>query len=105
MNFHHFADASEIAYGTVFVLAKGRSRWSNRMLLRRTAPSPFVTVHRLVLQAAVVAATMDGLQNNSAIHAGRDTVIQDVCGKQGDGDKGFPKARTVEIRPGKRQSC
>ena len=128
MELHQFADTSEIGYGTVSYLRKidedGQIECSFIMAKSRTAPSPFVTVSRLELQAAVVAATIDGhikrerdwptyckgylldrFQNNPAIHTERDKTTQDVCGKQGYGEQGFLKARTVETRPRKGQSC
>ena len=119
MELHHFADTSEIGYGTVSNLRKidevGQIECSFITAKSRTAPSPFVTVSRLEHQAAVVAATIDGhikrerdwstycmgylldrLQNNPAIHTERDTTTQNVRGKQGDGEQGFLKARVVQ---------
>ncbi|XP_064625911.1 uncharacterized protein LOC135486745 [Lineus longissimus] len=62
---HHFADASEVGYGTVTYLrqvsASGNINCSMVMAKGRTAPSVFVTVPRLELQAAVVAARVDCL--------------------------------------------
>ena len=64
MKLHHFADTSEIGYGTVSYLRKinedGQIECYFIVAKSRTAPSPFVTVPRLELQAAVVAARIDG---------------------------------------------
>ena len=79
----------------------GQVECSFVMARSRTVASPCVTVPRLELHASVVAAGIDGFQNNPSIHTERDTAIQDGYGKHGDGDHGFLKARTVETRPGK----
>ncbi|XP_064638304.1 uncharacterized protein LOC135494320 [Lineus longissimus] len=60
---HHFGDASEEGYGTVSYLRKvkddGTAHCSFVMAKGRTAPSVFVSVPRLELQAAVVASRVD----------------------------------------------
>ncbi|XP_064629286.1 uncharacterized protein LOC135488575 [Lineus longissimus] len=62
---HHFGDASEVGYGTVSYLRKvkddGTAHCSFVMAKGRTAPSVFVSVPRLELQAAVVASRVDRL--------------------------------------------
>jgi hypothetical protein len=60
---HHFADASEVGYGTVSYLRRnlpdGSGECSFVWAKSRTAPSSFVSVPRLELQAAVTAVRVD----------------------------------------------
>ena len=62
---HHFSDASEVGYGTVSYLRRetedGRVDSSLVMQKSRTAPLQFVSVPRLGLQAATIAARMHHL--------------------------------------------
>ena len=62
---HHFSDASEFGYGTVSYLRRetwdGMVNCSFIMAKSRTAPLPYVSIPRLELQAATIAARVQSM--------------------------------------------
>ena len=124
MELHHFTDASDIGYGTVSYLRKidedvqieccfimaGKKSYSTFPICYcaeiGTSGSSRSRENRWSHEQRDWSSyckgyLLDRFQNNPAIHTERDTMIQDVCGKQCVGDQGFLKARTAEIRPRK----